>query len=235
MIDFHSHILPCIDDGSGSIEESIALLQTMAEQGIELVCATPHFDALGNSLDAFLERRKHSYRSLLTAIEGAEMPKILLGAEVAYFEGISVASGIRELCLGGTDVLLVEMPMSKWSKNTVNELLELAASDFTVVIAHIERCITYQHKSVISELLANGIIMQANASFFINPKTRKKALKLLHKGVIRLLGTDCHNMTMRPPRASEAVSVISDNLGDEFLREMDAFAASVLLKNKIKA
>ena len=235
MIDFHSHILPLIDDGSGSIEESIALLQKMSEQGIELACATPHFDALKMSLDVFLENRLHSYHSLLAAIDEMKLPKILLGAEVAYFDGISSASGIRELCIGATNVLLVEMPMSKWSKNTVREILELASSDFTVVIAHIERCITYQHRSKISELLAAGVIMQANTSFFINPKTRKKALKLLLGGVIRLLGTDCHNMKVRPPRVLEALSVISDNLGDEFIREMDAFGASVLLKNKIKA
>ena len=232
MIDFHSHILPCIDDGSGSIAESVALLQKMSEQGIELVCATPHFDALNNSLEDFLERRSLSYRSLLTAIDGAEMPKILLGAEVSYFDGMSAASDMRQLCFDDTDVLLVEMPMSKWSKSAVKEILDLAYNGFTVVIAHIERYLAYQSRSTIKELLASGVLMQANTSFFINPKTRKKALKLLRDGIIHLLGTDCHNMNVRPPCASEALSVISENLGEEFVREMDTFALSILLKNK---
>ena len=58
MIDFHTHILPKMDDGSKSTEESIAMLKMQAEQGIRWVVATPHFYAEPESPQDFLQRRK---------------------------------------------------------------------------------------------------------------------------------------------------------------------------------
>ena len=67
MIDWHSHILPGIDDGSGSIEESLALLKMQREQGADTVIATPHFFADDETVDEFLARRQESLDSLLSA------------------------------------------------------------------------------------------------------------------------------------------------------------------------
>ena len=69
MIDFHTHILPKMDDGSKSTEESIAMLKMQAEQGIRWVVATPHFYAEHESPQDFLQRRNHSYQSLQKEIE----------------------------------------------------------------------------------------------------------------------------------------------------------------------
>ena len=64
MIDIHSHILPCVDDGSESIEESLQLLQIMKEQGITAVIATPHFYPHEDNLDDFLEKTATAYKEL---------------------------------------------------------------------------------------------------------------------------------------------------------------------------
>ena len=58
MVDFHSHILPALDDGSSSVEESIALLKMLSEQGVSAVCATPHFNANRTTVDEFLAARQ---------------------------------------------------------------------------------------------------------------------------------------------------------------------------------
>ena len=60
VTDFHSHILPGIDDGSQSVEESVELLQMEAAQGIRHVVATPHFYPQHDDLDRFLEKRDHA-------------------------------------------------------------------------------------------------------------------------------------------------------------------------------
>ena len=77
MIDFHTHVLPCVDDGSQSMEESLAMLSAMREQGVTTVIATPHFYANDDSIDSFLARRDGAYASLASACENA--PRIILG------------------------------------------------------------------------------------------------------------------------------------------------------------
>ncbi|MEF2562838.1 MAG: CpsB/CapC family capsule biosynthesis tyrosine phosphatase, partial [Negativibacillus sp.] len=100
MIDFHAHILPKMDDGSKSAEESIAMLKIQAEQGIRCVVATPHFYAEHETPQDFLHRREHSYQSLQQEIERQglqeQLPQIRLGAEVRYFEGISRSSAVHD-------------------------------------------------------------------------------------------------------------------------------------------
>ena len=56
ITDFHSHVLPCLDDGSASVEQSIEMLQAEAEQGITHVVATPHFYPSSHKLDSFISK-----------------------------------------------------------------------------------------------------------------------------------------------------------------------------------
>ena len=89
MIDFHSHILPGVDDGSVSLEQSIAMLQEEAKQGIHCVIATPHFYPEQEDVDTFLQRRDAAEAALRKEMEKyTDLPKLLVGAEVFYFSGI---------------------------------------------------------------------------------------------------------------------------------------------------
>ena len=118
MIDWHSHILPGVDDGSRDPDESLELLKMLKAQEIGTVIATPHIHANIESPDQFCERRKAAYEELSGAIpEG--MPKIRLGAEVRYYPGIEKMSDLKKLRIEGTKLLLLEMPMSKWTEYTV--------------------------------------------------------------------------------------------------------------------
>lgn len=98
MIDFHSHVLPCMDDGSKSTEESIQMLSMLREQGVETVAATPHFYANQNTPEVFLRRRAAAWEHLRPHLTSA-LPHVLLGAEVHYFQGISRVNELQLLCL----------------------------------------------------------------------------------------------------------------------------------------
>lgn len=218
MTDFHSHVLPGVDDGSSSLDESVALLEILHKDGVSSVCATPHFNALYDDPDAFLARRNEAYGSLLKAIEGKNLPRVIAGAEVTYFPGISNMQSITELCIEGSKYLLLEMPLETWSDYTVNEIVKLAVTkNIKPVIAHVERYLSFQTKRTFRRLRSLGILMQANASFFINRKTRRRALRLLSRGEIHFLGSDCHGLTFRPPHYAEAVKIIKDKFGDKFI------------------
>lgn len=229
MIDFHSHILPCVDDGSSSVEESVSLLEMLGAQGVERVFATPHFDASYDTPYKFLEEREKAYRSLVGSLAGKGVPNISLGAEVMYFPGICRMKELHDLKLEGTRLLLLEMPMEAWSDHTINELINLSCSgEITILLAHVERYLPYQRSDLLERLLDNGILMQTNVSFFINRKTRRKALKLLKNGYLHVLGSDCHNVEFRPPRIDEAVSIIKNKLGEDMLDRMNYFERYLL-------
>ncbi|MCD8010975.1 MAG: hypothetical protein LUF34_09435 [Lachnospiraceae bacterium] len=100
MIDFHSHILPGLDDGSSSIEESIEMLRLSARKGVKTMVATPHFYAQKEAPEHFLERRRQSWARLAPRLP-EEAPEIYLGAEVYYYTRISNTENLSRLCIGG--------------------------------------------------------------------------------------------------------------------------------------
>lgn len=199
MIDIHTHILPQMDDGSKSVSQSIAMLREEQKNGIETVVLTPHFYAQQNDPQTFLKRRAHSWNLLQSAIT-EDLPQMLLGAEVQYFEGICQVAEIPQLCIEGTDLFLLEMPEHKWSERMIRNVFELQEQyDMTVVLAHIERYMKFQPKSTWEVLRQGGILMQVSASYFQDWRTRFTARKMLKRGQIHCLGSDCHNMDSRRP------------------------------------
>lgn len=106
MLDIHSHILPKMDDGSSSVEESLKLLRTSAEQGITEIAATPHFYASQYSPQKFLERRAACAARLQEALT-PDLPRVYLGAEVCYFDGVSRIDELEALWLQNTNILLL--------------------------------------------------------------------------------------------------------------------------------
>ena len=228
MIDFHSHILPGIDDGSRNLEESLALLRQMREQGITTVVATPHFYADEQSIDSFLQRRMDAFNRLMAQCTDT-VPRILLGAEVLYYNGISRLEGLDKLCIDGTRILLLELPFTRWSSTVLREVLEIANNmNLTVVLAHIERYMRYQRRGVFDELYRNGVIMQVNAPYFADRSGRRAALRQLGAGQIHLLGTDCHGVDNRPPRMAEALDVIRKKYGEGLIEELNDYATELL-------
>lgn len=212
MLDIHSHILPNVDDGSGSAEESLELLRASAQQGIDLMVATPHFYASQNSPQQFLGRRTAAAQKL-KAVWTPDLPRVALGAEVCYFDGVSRMDELSALRIGGTNILLLEMPFTKWSGRMLEEVFAIQDRRNTqVLLAHIERYLPFHNAGALQILREQGVKMQCNASFFLNWRTKRKALKMFRCGEINALGSDCHNMTSRPPRLGEAIQVIQKSV-----------------------
>ena len=221
MIDFHSHILPGIDDGSAGVQQSLRMLKALREQKVAIVCATSHFYATERSPESYLRRRDYAYEKLCEALP-EDAPVIFRGAEVLYYPGISHMKQLHELCLEGTNLLLLEMPFTAWSRHMVQEVRDLAHSgEFTILLAHIERYYFQQPVSTWDAFLEDGIYMQSNADFFLPFRTRRKAIRLLREGRIHVLGTDCHNDTSRAPRMAEARDMIRRKLGEQTLADID--------------
>lgn len=234
LFDCHTHLLPGVDDGSRNVDESKQLLAMLQEQGITTVIATPHFYANEQSIQQFLDRRAAACETLKAALTDMSPPTILLGAEVRYYHGIARLDGLDRLCVENTRVLLLEMPMTRWSGSMVRELLEIAnTKNVTLVLAHIERYVRLQPREVWEQLLHNGVLMQVNASYFNERRTRRKALRQLNEGTIHLLGSDCHGVRSRPPALGQAIEIIRKRLGDFAIQRIGDRAEGLFLATSL--
>lgn len=199
MTDFHTHILPRMDDGSESVRESLEMLRLEARQGVDAVALTPHFYPWKERPREFLARREQSFRLLEPRLPG-DCPEIALGAEVYFFEGISFSEEVPALRLEGTELLLVEMPFERWTERAVGELLRLRDREgIRPVLAHVDRYLRFQPRNLWRQLSREGIGMQANAEAFTLWQTRGYAMKMLEQGWITCLGSDCHDLVRRRP------------------------------------
>ena len=228
MIDIHTHILPGMDDGSGSLEESLAMAKESARQGVRLLAATPHFYATQEDPNSFLRRREKSLALLESAWQEG-FPTLLVGAEVRYFDGISRVEKIAHLTLDHTRILLLEMPFTSWSGRMVDEVLELQRSrGLQVLLAHVERYLKDQDGQVWETFRQNGVWMQCNANFFLRWQTKRKAQALFKKGEIQMLGSDTHNMTTRPPNLAMARDALVKSLGQAAWRDFERRSYALL-------
>jgi protein-tyrosine phosphatase len=231
VIDFHSHILPEIDDGSRSLEESMAMLRMEREQGVTHVVATPHFYARHDKPEKFLARRDRAEECLRREMEKEEgLPELFVGAEVHYFPGISHSDILPQLTIRGKLCIMIEMPGVSWPESAFRELQQIYDRwGIVPIIAHIDRYIRpwYAHR-IWEKLQDLPVLIQANAEFFLESKTSRKAMRMLKKDRIHLLGSDCHDLDSRKPNLGEAIAAIEKRLSSEAVARIESNGRSIL-------
>lgn len=230
MMDFHSHILPQMDDGSRSVEESLEMLRLEAAQGIRKVLATPHFYARHDDPEQFLRRREAAWNDLREAMNGSpQLPEVELGAEVHYFPGMSDSEVLAELAFSDKRYLLVEMPLPPWTESMYRELAGICDKQgITPVIAHVDRYIRpFRTHRIPQRLSQLPVLVQANADFFLRRSTARMALRMLKADRIHLLGSDCHDLKFRVPNLGPALKRIEDRLGEAAVKGLQDYAEMV--------
>ena len=213
MIDLHTHILPKMDDGSQSPEETEKLLEMLCSQGVTELAATPHFYASQENPESFLLRRASCIQKmpLQTGIQ------VHYGAEVAYFPGMQNCDALTQLQIGTSGLLLIEMPFRSWTDRVVEDICAIPSQlGLTPVLAHVER---YRGLSQFAKfryrLADNEVLFQCNAEAFMHGPSCRWALKQLKEGFMDFLGSDCHNLTHRAPKMDTAINIIKKKLGSE--------------------
>ena len=232
-VDFHSHILPGVDDGSRSVEESLEMLRAEARQGIGTVVATPHFYANHDTPERFLRRRAAAWEMLQTAMaQEAGLPEVILGAEVYYFSGISDSDQLHRLTTGQKRYIMLEMPTVPWTQNMYQEMENIYTKHgITPIIAHIDRYISpLRHRQILDRLEELPVLVQANSDFFLRPMTAPLALRMLKEKRVHLLGSDCHNCSTRKPELGRAIEKIEKHLGASALEHLRFYEETVLGK-----
>ena len=212
-----------LDDGSDGVDTSLAMLRREAEQGVTAVCATSHYYAKHSSIPAFCERRAEALERL-TGVLTDGLPQVLPAAEVAYFPRME-EQDLTPLCIQGTRTLMLEMPFADWTSLQA-EAVEALVLDcgYQVVLVHPERfCFSKSNRHKLEKLAELPIGLQVNAGSLLRWGTRRLALDLLQMAQYPLLGSDCHNLTSRPPNLKEGRKVVMQKLGEAFLKKIDRY------------
>ena len=219
MIDFHSHILPQIDDGAQNVKVSLDMLSESYRQGVRTVVATPHCHIKSeHDIDIFFKARELSYNMLKRAMakDGRKFPEIVLACELQIPENIRHLDKLLPLCIENTNYILVEMPYERWSEDCYDFLYKLTLKGMRPIIAHIERFLN--KKKEFYNLYSLDLLYQVNADSFLAPLTKRNLPELFENGAIQLLGSDMHNTTRRATHMKNAVERIikgySENLVD---------------------
>ena len=233
VIDFHSHILPGIDDGSRNVETSIGMLRMCKEHGVDIMIATPHFYADSNTVERFIDSRQKAYDKVMA--ENMDIPQIIMGAEVAFFAGISRAEKTDALKVEGTDIMLLEMPFVTWSNSVVQEVRDfIEKRNFHIIIAHLERFLQIPgNKPYVRQILELPVTVQVNAATLLDFRQKGKMLKMFKKGQVYIIGSDCHGMHHRVPNLWLGREVLEKKLGHEFLENMDSYGTKLLKEHQI--
>jgi len=222
-IDFHSHILPQIDDGAKSTDESIKLLKILAAEKIDTVILTPHFYRDNENIASFLNRRNEAYEKLICAIndtgEKKLLPELILGAEVLFTPSLSSDPDFEKLCIGDTDFILLELPFIKFHDNFYRDYIKfLNRCDKKIILAHIERYLRFGNsvKDLQKLVDAGNISCQLNCSSIVKAGffDMKKLKAIIESGAVSAIGTDTHNLTSRPPLYKKAEAILRKKCGN---------------------
>lgn len=211
-IDFHTHILPGMDDGAETVQQSIKMLRILRKQGVDRVALTPHFYAHRESVDSFLDRRQTAFEQLQKAIGHEKMPRLLLGAEVSLECDLEEVGGLEKLCLQDTPYLMLELPIHyHYMPWMLENALSLCNANHTLpMLAHIDRYIgIYTDEHLENIVMDSDALVQINTSSLLHHAIRKKVLTWIKSGRPVILGSDAHNTSSRKPRFKKGIQILS--------------------------
>ena len=187
VVDFHAHVLPEADHGSNSVETSLKQMSLASSHGVKRIIATPHFYPHRHTLKAFLKRRNRAYLNLAEHLND-KTPEIRLGAEVLICENIEKLDGLKDLCILGTNILLLELPFVDFSDNFCVSVENLIASGYDIILAHADR---YPYENI-EKLVALGAKIQINANSIAAFFKNKAVYEWAERGLVVALGSDIH-------------------------------------------
>lgn len=241
MIDFHSHILPNIDDGSGSMEESINLIREATEAGFAGIISTSHY------LQDYYECDEQERRKLLEDIDdeasklsnniGMQMPKLYLGSEIYITtDMINLLEEKKASTINNTKYVLFELPMNSrplFVKDVVYKLIE---DGYRPIIAHPERY-SYVKEDIgfVKELKDMGALFQSNYGSIIGMygnSAKKTVKKLLKENLISFLGSDVHKTGQIYPKIPKILKKLNRWIPSDMVQNLTTFNAQKVLENQ---
>jgi protein-tyrosine phosphatase len=231
MIDIHCHILPGVDDGARTIEESIEMARLALAQGINTIVASPHH--LNNQFENVLVNILTQVDELNQVLEKENIPiNIIPGQEVRIhgdlLDGLLEFKEVLPVNLK-TPYILIELPTSTVPKYTKKLLYDLQLEGYIPIIVHPERnSELLETPEKLYELVKNGVLTQITAGSLVGKfgkKIKKFSHEMIESNLTHVIASDAHNTNRRGFNLQEALQVVEEGYGiekkNDFLRNAE--------------
>ena len=238
LVDTHCHILPEVDDGARSMEETRQMLQEAYEDGIRYIIATPHHHPRrGRKSPKQLRRQLKLGRE--EAAQISDELRIYLGTEI-YF-GQDIPERLREeliLTMNRTKYVLVEFSPGDPFDYICQGIQQIQMKGYEVILAHIERyqCM-YKNIENVEHLKHMGVRIQVNADSITGEsgwKAKRFVRRLIDERLVFCVGTDAHDPKRRPPRMKKAAEYVEKKCGEDYARRIFFSNPRIMLRKKRK-
>ena len=236
MIDFHTHIIPNIDDGSRSVEETFNLIKEAKEAGFEGIILTSHY------IENYYETDTPERDVWVNAIGDCLKEK---GIETNLYIGneIYISDNIMDLLINrkastinNTSYVLFEMPLHSEPMNLYDVIYSLQENKLVPVLAHPERYSFVQKEpELVYDLIQKGVLMQSNYGSILGQYGENAKMivkKFLENNMVHFLGSDVHRQNSIYKRIPQALEEIRNIIGDEKLEKLTTINPKLVLENK---
>lgn len=232
MIDFHSHILPAIDDGSKSIEDSIQILREAREAGFSKIISTSHY------LEGYYEVEEEERKRLIQELRNEDIGlELYVGSEIYITENmIDLLKGKKASSINNSKYVLFEIPMNNKTMLTKEIIYRLIENGYVPVLAHPERySFIQQNSEELEELVDMGALCQSNYGSIIGlygKKTEKTVKKLLKNNLIHFFGSDVHRQEQIYNKIPKAIKKIKKIISEDKFIELSEINPQKVLNNE---
>lgn len=237
MIDFHTHILPNIDDGSKSVEETFNLIKEAEKAGFDSIISTSHY--IENYYESPVEERAEWINALSRALKKESIDvELYLGNEVYFSENIIQLLNENKIAkINNSRYMLFEFAMNVKPINVYDVIYEMIQNKITPILAHPERYrFIQQDPSLVYELIDTGVLMQANYSSIIGWYGEKAEIlvkKFLESNMISFLGSDVHKPNTIYLKMPEILEKLEQTIGKDKLYELTTLNPKKVLQNEV--
>ncbi len=227
MTDVHSHIIYDVDDGSYSLEESIALIKKLKEVGFDNIIMTPHYIS-GTEYSSFNKEKLYKLEVLRAKVKEENIDiNLYLGNEIFITDHIIEDIKDNKIySLNNTKYILFEIPFHNQIIGLTDIIYELKVAGYIPVLAHPERYAYFQKNyQLVDELKKEGLLFQCNFSSILGNYGReaKKLLKyMLNNKYVDYLGTDIHHIdrTYVIDNFTKIIKAFTKVAGSDYLNEI---------------
>ena len=236
MIDFHTHILPNIDDGSKNIEETFSLIKEAEKAGFNKIISTSHY------FEGFYESSHIDREAWIEALnikisEQNLNVSLYLGSEIYISNNIiELIESNKASSINKTRYVLFEMPLNARPLNLYDMVFEMIRHKYIPILAHPERYFFVQKDiELIYDLIQNGVLMQSNFGSFVGfygTDIQKTAKELLQRNMIHFLGSDVHRQNTVYPIIPDVLKTLKKYISKEKIEELTEKNPALVLENE---
>jgi protein-tyrosine phosphatase len=220
IVDIHCHLLPNIDDGPSTWEESLKMARIAYQDGIRVAVTTPHW-IQGTRWEPDPVLIKNKVEELNQKLRANEIPlTVLSGMEIGISENLpELLSAGRILTLGESSYILIEIPFISLPYGIKEIVFSLKSMGVSPILAHPERNKEIQKSpNRVLELVSAGAFTQVTAGSicgYFGESARRCAFELAKLGVLHAVASDAHNSDVRPPILTNGLRILEEVMGSE--------------------